>query len=288
MINRKSPSASTFRLGISVLAAAILGLACNAILLSTANAQGADVQITELDCNGDPELVVITNAGDTEIAMTGWNLQSDPTASESLALSQFGFLSPDETLMIESGPSAEGAFVWSQEFLFRDNDATDFAQLASDAGDVLLKVNCSGPQQQTATPAAASPAPTALAVSDAPAGGGAPGPAAELPPALLIALGSGVFTAGLGTLALPVVGRLRRRSPRVEAEPAQEPPEAPAPERTFEAPPSQEFGLLGKGGREKRAASKDSLRPYLFLAVIVLALITVLVFLLQTEDKKRE
>ncbi len=58
-----------------------------------AAAQGVDVAITELDCNSDPEMIVVSNKGATPVDMTGWNLQSDPTTSESLPLQQFGSLS---------------------------------------------------------------------------------------------------------------------------------------------------------------------------------------------------
>ena len=102
-----------------------------------AAAQGVDVAITELDCNSDPEMVVVSNKGATPVDMTGWNLQSDPTTSESLPLQQFGSLSAGETLTVQAGPSAQGSFVWSHSQIFRDNDPTDFAQLASDAGQVL-------------------------------------------------------------------------------------------------------------------------------------------------------
>jgi len=242
----------------------------------TAKAQGVDVRVTELDCNGDPELVAISNFGATAVEMTGWNLQSDPTDKESLPLSEFGSLSPGETLFVKAGPSADRGLVWSQEFVFRDNDPTDFAQLASDAGDVLLKVNCGTPLQQTATPgpsAAPSVAPTALTVAEAPTGGGAPEAAAGMPPALIIALGSGLITAGLGTFSLPLAGWVRRRRSNVESTPDPVLPARPRPEQ--ELPRGTE-------------ASDDPLRPYLFLAVMVLVLATVAIFLLQPGEKKPE
>src|SRR2546425_994194 len=104
-----------------------------------AAAQGVDVAITELDCNSDPEMVVVSNKGATPVDMTGWNLQSDPTTSESLPLQQFGSLSAGETLTVQAGPSAQGAFVWSPSQNFRGKDPTGFAQLASDAGQGLVK-----------------------------------------------------------------------------------------------------------------------------------------------------
>ncbi len=277
MNNYKGRYALTRLILVSLLSAGGLGfIAWSAAFPDNANAQNVDVRVTELDCNSDPELVVISNFGNAPVEMTGWNLQSDPTNEESLPLSQFGSLSPGETLFVKAGPSAEAGLVWSHEFVFRDNDATDFAQLASDAGDVLLKVNCGTPLQQTATPgptAAPSVAPTALPVSEAPTGGGAPEAAAGLSPALIIAIGSGLITAGLGTFSLPLAGWLRRRRSNVESTPHPEPPgqSQAKPER----PSVPE-------------ASDDPLRPYFFLAVIVLTLAAVALFLLQPGGKKRE
>ena len=95
-------------------------VAWSAAFPASANAQNVDVRVTELDCNSDPELVVISNFGNAPVEMTGWNLQSDPTNKESLPLSQFGSLSPGETLFVKAGPSAQAGLVWSQEFVFRD------------------------------------------------------------------------------------------------------------------------------------------------------------------------
>src|SRR5438093_8489486 len=96
-----------------------------------AAAQGVDVAITELDCNSDPEMVVVSNKGATPVDMTGWNLQSDATTRESLPLQQFGSLSAGETLTVQAGPSAEGCFVWSQSAIFRTNEPMYFAVPAS-------------------------------------------------------------------------------------------------------------------------------------------------------------
>ena len=250
-----------------------------------AASQGADVQISELSCNSDPEVVVVTNLGQTPIEMTGWNLQSDPTTSESLALQQFGSLSAGETLMVESGPSAGGAFVWSQTPVFRDNDPTDFAQLASDAGQVLLKVNCGASSQQTATPAATAapttqatnPTPTVLAAASAPVGGGPPDVAIAVPPALLIALGSGLLTAGLGTFAFPFSGRRQRHESTALLEPkhslAKAAPAVTVPKATQ---------------RSKLHSTDDNPSPYVFLIVIVLALVGIFLLALQFGGHKEK
>ena len=149
--------------------------------------------------------------------MTGWNLQSDPTTQESLALAQFGSLFPGQTVMVESGPAASGAFMWSQNFLFRDGDPTDFARLANDDGFELIKVNCSAAQptaEQTAAPVADD---CARANADRVGGSsrsarwGSAGRGGERPPPVVMMLfGSGLLSAGLATFALPLLGRRPR------------------------------------------------------------------------------
>jgi hypothetical protein len=256
------------------------------------SAQGADVQITELSCNSDPEVVVVSNLGQTPIEMTGWNLQSDPTTAESLALQQFGSLSAGETLIVESGPSAGGAFVWSQTPVFRDNDPADFAQLASDEGQVLLKVNCGASSQQTATPAATagstptaaptpratSPTPTVLAAASAPVGGGPPGVAISVPPALLIALGGGLLTAGLGTFAFPFSGRRRRHESIALPEPKHSLARAAFPAVTVPKPTQG----------SKLHTTDDSPSLYVFLIVIALALVGIFLLALQFGGHKEK
>jgi|GEM_PF-5436643 len=175
------------------------------------------------------------NTGDQPVEMTGWNLQSDPPDKESLPLASLGFLSPGETIHVESGPTAEAAFVWSADFVFRDADPTDYARLASDAGAVLLQVNCgqAEPPPSSSTPSSTlvrrghffrslslepgppsptpSPTPAALgAVSGVPSGGGPP-PATVGPSfswALVTALGGSMMVAGVVVLALSRIREL--------------------------------------------------------------------------------
>jgi hypothetical protein len=213
-----------FSLGLIVVLGALMLLS---LAQSNSAAQEVDVEISELDCNGDPEMVTVTNRGTTPIDMTGWNLQSDPTTSESLALQQFGSLAAGETLTAQAGPSAEGPFVWTTTEVFRDNDASDFAQLASDAGEVLLKVNCQAAAQPTASPtasatpaaAAATASPAALAAAEAPTAGGPPAVATSITPFLLIAIGSGLSTLGLSSFALAFKGSPRSVSTLALPEP---------------------------------------------------------------------
>jgi len=245
-----------------------------------AGAQGVNVQFEELDCEANPEIIVVRNLGDQEVSMTGWNLQSDPISRESLALASFGVLAAGQTITVRAGPAAEGGFVWSRDFVFRDNDPTDFVQLASDAGDVLLKVNCGSLAQTTATPDTtpaptpqATPAPTALAAADVPVGGGPPATAGgAISPAVMIIAGSWLLAAGMATFAFTWLRRGGRPEEPVPAEPPA-PTEALTPNLPDEPVP---------------AGGENPLRPYLSLAIIVLASLALLVFLLQFGEKKRE
>lgn len=265
----------------------LLGLAFSLALVGvllarsgTAGAQGVNVQIEELDCEGNPEVIVVRNLGDQEVSMTGWNLQSDPISRESLPLASLGVLAPGQSILVESGPTAAAAFVWSRDFVFRDNDPTDFAQLASDAGDVLLKVNCGSLAQTTATPDTTpaptpqtTPAPTALAAADVPVGGGPPATAGgAISPAVMIIAGSWLLAAGMTTFAFPWLRRGGRSEEPVPAEP-------PAPTEGLTPNLSDEPATAGR---------EDPLGPYLSLAIIVLASVALLVFLLQFGEKKRE
>ena len=288
MLNNMSHHARAPALLIPILAVV---LALSVVLTSTAQsaaAQGVNVQFTELDCDSDPEVIVVSNQGTQPVEMSGWNLQSDPTAEESLPLASLGFLSPGESIMVEAGPASAAAFTWSRDFVFRNNDPTDFAQLASDAGEVLIKVNCGSVGQatataaptSTATTAAATPTPTpaVLGSSAVPTGGGSPVAGVPLlPPAALIAAGSALLASGLAAVSIPPPWRRRRRIKEMPLEltlPAESVTQPGGPE-AFPAPSTS-------------VTQQDLLRPYLFLAVIVLTTIALLAFLAQIGEQKRE
>jgi hypothetical protein len=250
-----------------------------------AEAQGVNVSITQLDCDTNPEVIVVMNAGTEAIPMTGWNLQSDPTTTESLALGSLGSLPGGASVLVEAGPGATSAVKWSSEFVFRDNDPSDFAQLASDEGDVLLKVNCGSVLSQgtaTATPAAsrtasATPTPVATVLGSVavPVSGGTAGAGLPLlPPLALIATGMGILLSGLATFAFP----WRRGTGNPTASESDGMPIA-----VDVTPPT----LPAASPRVARKRSQPD-RPYLFLVVIVLAMVAMLAFLLQLGDAKRE
>lgn len=115
--------------------------------VSSAGGQGPDVQIVQLECTSDPELVVIENRGDTDQPLAGWQLQSDPPDSEVYDLSVRGDLVAGASIRVQSGPSASGVFLqdnWGLEFIFRDDDPTDYARIVDDTGAVVYQVDCGG------------------------------------------------------------------------------------------------------------------------------------------------
>lgn len=209
--------------GLALALAAGFGLA----LLVPAAAQQPEVRITQLDCEGDPELVVIRNSGATDQDLAGWRLESDPPQQEYLDLSDLGLLLPGAAVVIESGPSAGGIFVWINQFVFRDGDASDYARLVDDTGAVVDQVNCPGtlptptpepsPMPSPTPTAAPSPSPSPTPQPSPPAsvpnGGGPPPPASGglATPAMVIALGGGLLAMGTAALGLPWPRASRRR-----------------------------------------------------------------------------
>ena len=122
MLNNMSHHARALALLIPTLAVVLLASVVLSVTAQPAAAQGVNVQFTELDCDSDPEVIVVSNQGTQPVEMSGWNLQSDPPAQESLPLASLGFLSPGESIMVEAGPASAAAFTWSRDFVFRNND----------------------------------------------------------------------------------------------------------------------------------------------------------------------
>jgi hypothetical protein len=110
--------------------------------VSSASAQQDGMVISVLSCATDPEAVTISNEGATAQDMQGWRLESDPVDQQSFDLSAVGSLPPSASVTITSGPAAGGIFVWSQEFVFRDDDPTDFARLVDADGNIVDEVAC--------------------------------------------------------------------------------------------------------------------------------------------------
>lgn len=292
------PRLSLFRFALPIFV--LLSLVASSALLirlEPAGAQGVEVRISELNCDSNPEMLVIINDGNQELSMTGWNLQSDPVAEQSIELDAQGTLSAGESLLVEAGPSATAAVKFSTQFVFRDGDPTDFAQLASDAGEVLLKVNCSGAAQPTtATPAVAGAAATPVAGA-VPVGGGplAVGAGVTLPIVMIVA-GTWLVTAGLSVFSL---SWLRRSSGTDEPDPSPVAPlladrwlhereRARAPVEASRRVAALMVAAHPTAKPERNSAQAARLDHYLALVAIGAAVVAILVFLLQDGEGKRE
>lgn len=192
--------------------AATLALAFALAVVSSASAQGGpDVQIAQLQCSGDPELVVIENLGDGAQDFTGWELQSDPPDSEIFDLSQFSSLAGGASLTIQSGPSASSLIAdprWQTgEFIFRDDDPTDYARVVDNTGAIVHQADCAAGATPTPSPA------------DVPNGGGPPAPTGgALSSTMMVLIGGSLAAVGVATLALP---RLRLRPSPAPRSPVQ-------------------------------------------------------------------
>ncbi len=221
------------RITVSALVSA-LAIAMALAAVPPAGAQGPDVQIAQLSCSGDPELVVIENFGDTAQTLDGWELQSDPPDSETFDLAVLGSLAPGASISIQSGPSAGGVFMWTLEFIYRDDDPTDYARIVDDTGAIVHQVNCA-----EATPAP-TPSPTPSSepspAGEVPNGGGAPPlTSGSSSSSMILFLGGSLAVAGLAMIALP---RLRLRPSLADA--------ASSPQRDYRA---------GSGTRRGRSST---------------------------------
>lgn len=178
---------------------ATVGITFALAVISFAAGQGPDVQIFELDCDSDPELVVIKNFGDGPQELAGWQLQSDPPDSEVFDLSALGGLQPGVSNFIQSGPSASGVFKWGEQFIFRDNDPTDYVRIVDDTGTVVHQVNCGGVAPEP-TP---SPSPEPSPAGEVPNGGGPPPLSSDTwSSAVMVLIGGAVAALGVATITV--------------------------------------------------------------------------------------
>ena len=190
------------RITVSALVSA-LAIALALAAISPAGGQGPDVQIAQLSCSGDPELVVIENFGDTAQTLANWELQSDPPDSEIFDLTVLGGLAPGASISIQSGPSAGGVFNWTLEFIYRDDDPTDYARIVDNSGAVVHQVDCAAGATPTPSPA------------DVPNGGGPPAPTGgALSSTMMVLIGGSLAAVGVATLALPRLRLLPSAAPR--------------------------------------------------------------------------
>ena len=188
----------------SLLAALASGLAIGIILPVTAvgpaAAQQPKVQIQELRCEGNPETIVLKNTGSASQSLAGWKLQSDP-AGESFDLSAIGNLAAGASVLVEAGPGTTATFIWSQQPVFRDNDATDYARLVDNNGQTVHQLACGQPRSPTPAPATTTPTPPSA--GQIPNGGGPVSSEGFSTPLLMVALGGWMIAGGLLAVALP-------------------------------------------------------------------------------------
>ena len=134
-----------------------------------------------------------------------------------------GGLAPGASVSIQSGPSAGGVFKWGLEFIFRDDDPSDYVRIVDDTGAIIHQVNCAegtpsstdtdgdGPsdeqEQQQGTDDNLDA--TNIPAGEVPNGGGAPPiTSASSSQAMILLVGAALAIAGLAMIALP---RLRLR-----------------------------------------------------------------------------
>ncbi|HEU4760209.1 MAG TPA: hypothetical protein VFT91_09550 [Dehalococcoidia bacterium] len=182
-------------IAFAIVAAFVLLVSAGAVVAPPpAGAQGADVQIVDLECAGSPEVVAVRNGGAEVQSLAGWRLESDAPSDGAFDLSAAGVLHPGETVFVQSGPGAGGLFLWGSQEVFRDGDASDFARIVDLTGAAVSQVSCAaGAGPPPLTPGAGVPngggAPAA-------AGGPLPAPAMMAAGALVAALGAMVAFLG--------------------------------------------------------------------------------------------
>ncbi len=171
-----------------------LALPLALVALSMSPGQGADIRITELNCNS-PERVVIQNLGDETQDMSGWAAQSDPPDAETLDLSGLVVLEPGESVALQSGQRIE----------LRDNDPTDYVRIVDQTGATVHEVHCDDGRAQAPAPSEAPASDVASEASgavDVPNGGGAPAIDGAGPATTLLILGGALAAVGLATSSI--------------------------------------------------------------------------------------
>jgi hypothetical protein len=222
------------------------------------------MKIADLDCNSTPEVVEIENEGPDAQDLSGWQLVSQPTTDETFDLTPIGSLPAGASVFIESGPSAQATFTWSDAEIFRDDDSTDFVRLIDDAGATRDERAC--PAEATFSPsptpsasASPPPTPTVAPAVNVPNGGGPPADVTNLSPSPLVTVVAGGSLVGVGAAILSAAWLgassryRRRREPAGSAIEALAPPTIAAPVR-----------------RVSRAAP-DASRPLLLVLAVAIA-----------------
>lgn len=198
---------------IKLIVSGTLAITFALAMVASVGAQQPDIRIAQLDCNGNPEVVVIENQGDASQQFAGWKLVSDPPQDEVFDLVVLGGLEPDASVFIQSGSSASGVFKWGKKFIFRNDDPTDYVRLVDDTGAVVDEVACADAgSQPSPTP---SPTPEPAAPANVPNGGGRPPVAGGgLSPLMMMLVGGSLAAMGLVAITFP---RLQPRRSLVTA-----------------------------------------------------------------------
>lgn len=108
---------------------------------------GSPVRIASLSCNTDPEVVEIVNQGAAPQSLAGWWLVSDTETQRFDLGGRVGSLAAGAAIRVYSGSAAPqdnpaaGQYRWTGSFVFRNNDASDFARLVAGT-TVLQTVHC--------------------------------------------------------------------------------------------------------------------------------------------------
>ncbi|MDP2675689.1 MAG: lamin tail domain-containing protein [Dehalococcoidia bacterium] len=240
----------------------LLAIAFGIGFASLSSALAPSIRIAELQCNGDPEVVAIENAGDAAQELAGWQLESDP-AGEVFDLSVLGGLQPGASIFIQAGPSATGVFKWGTALVFRDDDPTDYVRIVDNNGATVDQVNCG-------SEIPSEPSPTASPANGVPNGGGAPPlPDGPLTPVTLIAAGLALATAGAAAIAF-----LRLRASPVAAAAVT----APSPAQTAPAAPAVASQRSARPVRKPSGANGPAVKAVVGFAA--LGLLVALAFLL--------
>jgi hypothetical protein len=160
------------------LAAAAVAAASVLTMVSSASA-ASNVQVTNIDCEGHPRKIAITNNGDAAQSLAGWKLLSDKP-NEVFDLGVAGQVAAGETFYVFNGhlapltPTQAGSqwiYGWNASEVYDptlfvlDANGTDFIRLVDATGFPWRDVSsmpCPGttqipPLQQPATPTASPP-----------------------------------------------------------------------------------------------------------------------------------
>jgi hypothetical protein len=148
--------------------AGILAIACAAAVagwVSTGPAEAASaLQVTQLECSIHPglfDVMYIRNNGDAAQDLSGWQLVSDPEASEQMSLTVAGVLNPGQQLIVVAGlhgvavPS-QNLYLWTNLEVLRDGDPVDYVKLLDGSGALVSGMDCTG-QPLGVAPAPAAP-----------------------------------------------------------------------------------------------------------------------------------